>query len=255
MIVDRLPPLCETDIVHVHASPPCQALSSANPNRPSLEYTFSLIRYVLRLVDILPCTSFSMEEVNSKHLRDFLDDTSFSYFIMQMNKYGVCQTRTRIIVYRGWCPSSLKESPHPTLHNTLQIPSYCTHIAHHRKLETGLKRLKKQARRRIEMGSLFFTITSKSFYFTDQAQKSQPITLTDRERLQTFEPGYISNLQRRFFLSVMDVQTMIANAVPPLIAKNIIGYGLSEKPCKIGVQPPASPMLCDVAPLADVVAP
>ena len=97
--------------IHLHGSPPCQALSNAS-NRNAAE-GMPMVMHFLRLVEECTPDSWSMENVPPmfKHLPDRWKACAQ---IVNCADYGVPQTRKRCIVGEGWTitPTHLKK-PHP----------------------------------------------------------------------------------------------------------------------------------------------
>lgn len=94
---------------HLHGSPPCQKFSSFNVGRNAKrkqgdrEHAESLVEWFLKTAISCGATSWSMEEVGSKHVvvivekfrmehRELVD-----YDVFEFQDFGVPQTRTRLI--------------------------------------------------------------------------------------------------------------------------------------------------------------
>lgn len=92
--------------IHLHGSPPCQALSNASSTNPSKG--MPLILHFLDLVEKLKPYSWSMENVVP--MRKRLPEGTPSV-VLNSADYGVPQTRSRCIAGKGWLanPSHSKE--------------------------------------------------------------------------------------------------------------------------------------------------
>ena len=93
--------------VHIHGSPPCQALSNASSRDPS--EGMPLVIWFLDLVKFTKPDSWSMENVVP--MRKRLPEGTPSVVLNSAN-YGVAQTRRRCIAGEGWeaIPTHNKES-------------------------------------------------------------------------------------------------------------------------------------------------
>lgn len=84
--------------LHLHGSPPCQALSNISNHNP--ENGMRLVRWFLALVDHMKPDSWSMENVIPLAKR--LDKTETPYVLVNSNDYGVPQARNRVMAGQGW---------------------------------------------------------------------------------------------------------------------------------------------------------
>ena len=86
----------KNDKVHVHASPPCQQLSIANTQKNE-EDGLKMVKWTLRFVQ-QPCfNSYTIEQVNNKHVRDLYTKLKVPFILCDFSKLGVCQSRRRLI--------------------------------------------------------------------------------------------------------------------------------------------------------------
>ena len=83
--------------VHLHGSPPCQALSNAS--RTAASQGMGMVLHILDLVDAIQPDSWSMENVVP--MRKRLPEGTPS-IILNSADYGVPQTRRRCIAGEGW---------------------------------------------------------------------------------------------------------------------------------------------------------
>ena len=83
--------------IHLHGSPPCQALSNAS--RTDASEGMGMIHHFLDLVDAIQPDSYSMENVVP--MRKRLPEGTPSV-ILNSADYGVSQTRRRCIAGEGW---------------------------------------------------------------------------------------------------------------------------------------------------------
>lgn len=83
---------------HLHASPPCQALSNAS--RANAEDGLGLVDWVLELVEYMKPDSWSLENVLP--LGNFLTERKVPFVNLNAAHYGVAQLRKRVFAGDGW---------------------------------------------------------------------------------------------------------------------------------------------------------
>jgi len=89
------------DHIHIHGSPPCQSLSSANHSRNE-DQGMSLVNWYLDLIDVLSLSlrpepfTWSMEQVANPLILEIMDNRGG--MLVNMSHYNVPQTRKRILV-------------------------------------------------------------------------------------------------------------------------------------------------------------
>ncbi|CAM9877382.1 unnamed protein product, partial [Phaeothamnion confervicola] len=89
--------------VHLHASPPCQNLSSANPTRDE-DIGMSLVKWSLELVERVRTQlkestksfTWSIEQVANKRILDLIN--KHGGVKVDMSKFGIPQTRRRVFL-------------------------------------------------------------------------------------------------------------------------------------------------------------
>jgi len=84
--------------LHLHASPPCQALSNCS-NQPQADGV-QLVDWFLELVAYMKPNSWSLENVLP--LGKWLDERGVNYARINSANYGVAQERKRIFAGEGW---------------------------------------------------------------------------------------------------------------------------------------------------------
>ena len=90
---------------HLHGSPPCQELSTANPNGDPLK-GLVLVDWFLDLVKELKPATWSMEQV--KPVIKYLPNDTY-YQTLNAADFGVPQTRDRVYAGYGWAVNKIQK--------------------------------------------------------------------------------------------------------------------------------------------------
>lgn len=191
--------------IHVHGSPPCQNLSSANHMR-NVEVGMGLVRWTLAVFSFLNGYTWTMEQVpNPTMLRTL---SHYRHTKVNMEEYGVPQLRRRVIFHNF--DLKLRKSPIPlTLKDVLDMcdmiyPPECL------QLNGGLIKNSDQGYYNKPIDTVAYTVTSNqpTLYFDNKMRKLHIRVIL---ALQTFRADYDLNNSK-------DLRKMIGNAVPPLMA-------------------------------------
>lgn len=96
LILSKLPPMKKNDKIHIHASPPCQQLSNINQRRNE-EDGLKMVKWTIKFVQQSCFNSYTIEQVNNKHVRDLYNKLNVPFIVCDFSKLGVCQSRCRLI--------------------------------------------------------------------------------------------------------------------------------------------------------------
>ena len=244
--------------VHIHGSPPCQALSNAS--RRDASEGMPLVLWFLDLVERCDPDSWSMENVVP--VRKRLPEGTPSV-VLNSADFGVAQTRRRCYAGEGWVaePSHLKEEwlgvidvlPHLNelalmdsgrsssktsginprtgkkeggsgpLFREVNQPSY-TVMSSPRVLKVNTAGGGASNSRRVNSQDSLIELPSKTIHNnrpslrTDEPQKIRYLTIPETLILQGFNPDYKLDSAK----TQKNRWTMVGNAVPPPVAAAVI---------------------------------
>ncbi len=217
------------DTLHIHASPPCQNLSSSNVKRDVAKGLF-LVKWTLRLFFQLKMRghvpfSWSLEQVPHKQLKALLDKDQVAWRTFQMNLYGVPQTRSRTIaVSHPAILDSMQLQPSADWRTFVSIPDEARYVSGSvicaKRIQLNNTVFLSQ-RKDITTTTTTYTVTSKlgSLYLGEDGRCVGRMTLEDYVALQTFPRSYFEPLGPGKRGSTVK---MNANAIPPVFAKVLL---------------------------------
>jgi site-specific DNA-cytosine methylase len=195
--------------VHIHASPPCQNLSSANHKRKEDTGLF-LVTWTLQVIHALSPDTHTLEQVLSPTIKSYCEHMISRVY--DTSNHGISQTRRRIIC--GFCP--ILHSSRPASLRDILIQ--CDADFLQGDLQTNGRLVDKEHKRYTTRGldETGYTVTGCfPVLFNNGRMRRLPNIVC--ATMQSFPPDYI------FFASTKNaVRKMIANAVPPLFAKQLI---------------------------------
>lgn len=212
------------DTVHVHASPPCQQLSSINPSRTN---NVNLTKWILSFfIEKLPAHwTWTIEQVAHPKVKSLYESTAkkntkIFYQMLDMSEYGICQTRKRMIASNvNLFPALLKMKTQSYLRSTLKCPKNAKYVANgnfsYSKWENFSKAI---AYKEIEKDTVCYTVVSTPSWFIDKDETPiRSFTLDENRQLQTFPKNYFQWAEKNCTKS--ELSQMIANSVPPAFAR------------------------------------
>jgi site-specific DNA-cytosine methylase len=217
-ILSHLPLMKKNDKIHIHASPPCQQLSNINTRRNE-EDGLKMVKWVVKFCEQSCFDSYTIEQVNNKHVRDLYTKLKIPFIVCDFSKLGVCQSRCRLIASNH---SSLLEKlkvidiPFEPLHKIIGKPiehiSYMYNNIEYKKL--------------YDTKSPFYTTISSFQHYKIYCKNNiYELDINIASKLQGF-PNYYFNTTK--FVPKQKLKQMIANAVPTQVGF-IIVYILLDK--------------------------
>ena len=241
---DDLPLPADGRAWHLHASPPCQKLSSASTRARSQgdkDHALELVRWFLTLALRSHASSWTLEQVASPQVLDLVESvrrsapTRMAYDVFYFETLGVPQTRRRLIAGSprliGKLLRARESQPRRSVRDVLPVPRG-THVRNDR--WWSKKRLKNipGGRARYVYTKCSWTdgcwtvrgpaptvLQSRLFWIrrnTDGTLFRDHLRVDEYASLQTFPPDYV--FPERAVLA----QKLIANAVPPLVAQLLL---------------------------------
>jgi site-specific DNA-cytosine methylase len=210
--------------IHIHGSPPCQALSNASTRNP--EEGMPLVLWYLDLVEKCEPDSWSMENVVP--VRKKLPEGTPSV-VLNSADFGVPQTRRRCYAGEGWsaCPSHTKEEWVSVIEALPHLEGDLMDSGRASAKTTGVNPA--TGKKEGGSGPLFRELSDPSYtvmssprdVLLDTAEKPvkiRSLTLPETLVLQGFNPDYDLSAAR----TMKSRWTMVGNAVPPPVAEAVI---------------------------------
>ncbi|KAG5183048.1 S-adenosyl-L-methionine-dependent methyltransferase [Tribonema minus] len=196
-------------LVHVHASPPCQRLSKANRSSRDTDVGLRLTRFALDVVQAVGCHSWTIEQVSAPAVRKLMDDRGVKYRHLHFDKYGVPSIRRRLIassVPLDDLPVCV--APPLTLREVMTVAGMQPPEGYDAQRDGSSK----PTRRRLDDTS--YTVTTRApVLWNDALGKELALPHVVRSLLQTFPPGYKFGKHSK---------KMVANAVPPEMSRRLL---------------------------------
>lgn len=217
---------------HVHASPPCKMLSSSATFRRRdglhrADENIALTRWSLDLIEKLRPTTWSLEQVPARQLRDYLDARGVPYAVVNAADYGVPQARRRAIAGPRALVDALTRAasvaptvtPRAALRGVAKLPDDAR-----LQLGTDNTPVRGGGFRKIAPGeharnldTSAYTVTGKSLKIVSRGAFAGTLNARALAALQGFPPGYVPS-------TVADsrARKLVADCVPPPLARAIM---------------------------------
>ena len=204
------------DILHIHASPPCQLLSSVNRHanaQKGIDLVLWSLRLFAELTKIFPLLKWTLEEVNNFRLRRVLDEAMVCYRVLHLGNFGVPQSRRRIIALSDETAFKRMVTSYTDWRKLIQIPPGSKYISNGSLYEKRIreKDFKHSRKRDINKSPFMYTLTSAKFrWYDENLETTGLLDIESIRKLQTFPDDYSGTKQ------------MFVNAVPPVFACALI---------------------------------
>jgi site-specific DNA-cytosine methylase len=216
-ILSHVPKLKKNDKVHVHASPPCQQLSNINTQRNENE-GLKMVKWTLKFVQQDCFDSYTIEQVNNKHVRDLYTKLKIPFILCDFSKLGVCQSRRRLIASNNLTllkTLSELDIPFPPFHTIVDKPlvyiSCSFNNTEYKKKYNSLE-------------PYYTVIKSFEHYkYYDMKNNMYILDIKVAMKLQGFPQNYFDTCSKT------DTRQMIANAVPAQVGYIVTLLLLNEK--------------------------
>lgn len=204
LVKEKVPP---GGRIHIHASPPCQNLSTVNTHRdPSKGLV--MLDWTLSLINTLGPSTWSLENVSHPTLRSYPNAHVFN-----MEEYGVPQTRRRIVMCGGFDPDIVEKSEITSSISALSKSAMDIEWMNYNTVCSGsYKRYF-----RCVTKPCYTILTNNQVLRHKESLEYMVLTHVETALFQTFPTSYtVKNLQ------------MIANAVPPEFARRLVSAVISS---------------------------
>ncbi len=226
------------DKLHIHASPPCQQLSTVNGARDE-SAGLAMTLWALKFLDDYFKThlqnsselkiyhySWTIEQVHNRTLVDILSQRGIANRTFNMIDFGVCQTRKRLVV--SSTVLNITQSPRQTMRQVLdtvpelRLPKSCVRIAGAGDWRTT-DRFSRKTHTKCCETEAFPTIIRNGHYMLDTEYKTIGLLLSNQSAaIQTFPLHYFDTAIKNYTQRVCN--QLIANSVPPAFAERIVRF-------------------------------
>lgn len=226
-VLKLLPQLNKDDTLHIHASPPCQNLSTINSHRKKeigLEMTIWTLSLLHDLSSKDPRITWTIEQVSDSSLIKILNEIPgineyMFYNVFQLQQYGVSQQRKRLIISNVDITKLTPKKQPPSIEQVLSVPRNAKYISNSnvstRNIETPNGALCVRDLKEKPVYS-YTILSSPCWFFTKNMERIRSFTLEENTAIQTLPKSYFDKAENT--LTKKDKSTMIANCVPPVFA-------------------------------------
>ena len=215
--------------LHIHASPPCQNLSSSNYARVQRE-GLTLVHWTLDLFHALRMKgidfSWSLEQVPAPAVTAIARERGLAHRVINMERYGVPQTRRRLLIVSDEAMLDIPPVPPVLWGNVVSIPKEAKYI-------TGsticAKRLLEKhkvflTQRKSVLVDATYTVTSRAgcLFLDGDLNVVGRLSVGDFIALQTFPADHFAAVSPP--LGIGNTLRLNANAIPPSFAKEAVNH-------------------------------
>ena len=208
--------------IHIHASPPCQAVSKANMDRDAekREGATHLIEWCVRFCQEHG-TTWSLEQVATPVVLRLFDGMGIDYGVFHFDKMGLPQKRRRLVAGSPSVLTALREAERSgkrvSVYEAMRGHCPTTHIRNHASkfihFEEGIRKYTPGRHlRHVSMPS--YCVVGRPLLWTSEGNWDCTALSVDQSALlQSFPKGYSFDDQKGI------AYRQIGNALPPMIGK------------------------------------
>lgn len=208
---------------HLHGSPPCQLLSSMRNVKKGRDDTggMQMVQWYLGFVKRARPTTWSFEEVNIPCLRDYLKEEKIAHACFKFVKYGVPQTRKRILAGSGHLIRKMRTDPSNLVSVPVTARDVLTPPTNAALIRGSAGKCIPKYYKSIDEPTWAILCACKPVYADANRKTLRVMTVRELLQLQTFPRSY--RMPSTIVLgSEADRVRLVGNAVPPLIARKLL---------------------------------
>lgn len=213
----------DTDIIHCHASPPCQLLSKVNKKR-NHDSGLILVKWSLDFMQkFYGNSTWTLEQVHSKKVLNLLSTYENIFFkVVDFSHYNVAQKRKRIIVCNKDVFNLIPKNFVPLSCILDNLPSELSFIGNSFcSLTKSLQGIDKNLKPYVKGETVSYTVTGKPMYLFDKdMRKIRTFSVYETARIQSFSIESSKIFEKK--LSKKDGYQMVGNSVPPEFIYNFM---------------------------------
>jgi site-specific DNA-cytosine methylase len=225
---------CPGEGLHIHASPPCQNLSSSNHARVQRE-GLTLVFWTLDLFRALQEEgvkfSWSLEQVPAPAVTAIAKERGLPHRVINMERYGVPQTRRRLLIVSDGDMLDIPPVAPLLWGNVVTIPKEAKYITGSTICRKRLLEKHKVflTQRKSVLVDATYTVTSRAgcLFLDGDLNEVGRLSVSDFIALQTFPPDHFAAVSPP--LGTGNTLRLNANAIPPAFAKQAVVHWMKTR--------------------------